>query len=195
MNARRPAGPAPAPQSPPTGTSGVRGRGAGDFPHRPSIPSGVSDRYTAAREALADYDAKDYMDSATETAEDFAELLREIVAAPVTASPPEVIAAEIVATYGLPVDKPAWRGVREAIITAVRAGIDAAWCSWEPEATGSGAVGFRPEGEPDEYRDLWAENMPRVSGRMYFAIPGEQPIHVSDEQARRVLEMLSEDAR
>jgi hypothetical protein len=54
---------------------------------------------------------------------------------------------------------------------------------------------FAPEGEPDKYRDLWEENMPRVSGRMYFAIPGEQPIHVGDEQAHHILAYLSEQER
>ena len=53
---------------------------------------------------------------------------------------------------------------------------------------------FKSKYEPDEYRDLWVENMPRVSGRMYFAIPGEQPIHVDDDQARRILEILSSEA-
>lgn len=51
---------------------------------------------------------------------------------------------------------------------------------------------FAPEGEPDEYRDLWDANMPRASGCMYFAIPGEQPIHVDDEQAHHILAYLSE---
>jgi hypothetical protein len=54
---------------------------------------------------------------------------------------------------------------------------------------------FAPDGEADKYRDLWNENMPRVSGRMYFAIPGEQPIHVSDELARLILTHLSETER
>lgn len=54
---------------------------------------------------------------------------------------------------------------------------------------------FIPEGEPDELRDLWAANMPRVSGCMYFAIPGEQPIHLDDDEARHVLAYLSEKRR
>lgn len=49
------------------------------------------------------------------------------------------------------------------------------------------------EGLTGKYLDLWRENMPRVSGCMYFAIPGEQPLHVSDEQARRILAILSEE--
>lgn len=53
---------------------------------------------------------------------------------------------------------------------------------------------FKPDDRPDIYRDLWNENMPRVSGCMYFAIPGEQPIHVADDQARRILEMLSSES-
>lgn len=44
-----------------------------------------------------------------------------------------------------------------------------------------------------DYVSLWESNMPRVSGRMYFAIPGEQPIHVTDDQALRILEMLSRE--
>lgn len=44
-----------------------------------------------------------------------------------------------------------------------------------------------------KYRDLWDSNMPRLSGRMYFAMPGEQPIHVTDEQAYQILVMLSEE--
>lgn len=51
---------------------------------------------------------------------------------------------------------------------------------------------FAPEGVPDKYRDLWDENVPRVSSCMYFAIPGEQPIHVDDEQAHHILAYLSE---
>lgn len=54
---------------------------------------------------------------------------------------------------------------------------------------------FAPEGEPDRFRDLWNENMPRVSGRMYFAIPGEQPLHVTDEQAHYIMTYLSEENR
>lgn len=55
------------------------------------------------------------------------------------------------------------------------------------------APAFKPDYEPDKYRDLWIENMPHASGRMYFAIPGEQPIHVSDELARHILETLSSE--
>jgi hypothetical protein len=62
------------------------------------------------------------------------------------------------------------------------------------EAVGAGPQ-FAPEGEPDIYRDLWEANMPRGSGCMYFAIPGEQPIHVTDEQARYILAYLSEGER
>lgn len=57
------------------------------------------------------------------------------------------------------------------------------------------AAPFAREGDPDKFRDLWTENMPRVSGSMYFSIPGEQPIHLDDDQARRILAMLSEEAR
>ena len=53
---------------------------------------------------------------------------------------------------------------------------------------------FKSKYYPDKYRDLWVENMPRVSGYMYFAIPGEQPIGVDEDQARRILEMLSTEA-
>lgn len=53
------------------------------------------------------------------------------------------------------------------------------------------AAQFRYPDDPDRYRDLWEENMPRVSGCMYFAIPGEQPIHVSDEEALHILSYLS----
>lgn len=49
-----------------------------------------------------------------------------------------------------------------------------------------------PEFHPGELRDLWEDNMPRVSGCMYFAIPGEQPIHVSDDEARHIIGYLSE---
>ena len=65
---------------------------------------------------------------------------------------------------------------------------------WEPEKYWDSSNDFQSEGYPDKYRDLWNENMPRVSGSMYFAIPGEQPIHVTDEQARRILVMLSVEA-
>ena len=64
--------------------------------------------------------------------------------------------------------------------------------AFKPE--GEPAPAFKPEGEPDEYRDLWTGNMPRVSGYMYFSIPGEQPIRVNDDQARRFLETLSAEA-
>ena len=53
---------------------------------------------------------------------------------------------------------------------------------------------FEPLDYPDKYRDLWNENMPSVSGSMYFSIPGEQPIHLTDDQAERVLKMLSSEA-
>ena len=53
---------------------------------------------------------------------------------------------------------------------------------------------FKSEYYPDKYRDLWVGNMPRVSGSMYFSIPGEQPIRVNDDQARRFLETLSAEA-
>lgn len=49
------------------------------------------------------------------------------------------------------------------------------------------------QGGPRDYVSLWEANMPRVSGSMYFAIPGEQPIHVTDDQALRILEMLSRE--
>lgn len=54
---------------------------------------------------------------------------------------------------------------------------------------------FAPEGEPDRFRDLWNESMPRVSSYMYFAIPGEQPLHVTDEQAHYIMTYLSEENR
>lgn len=53
---------------------------------------------------------------------------------------------------------------------------------------------FLPDDVPDKYRDLWNANMPRVSGCMYFAIPGEQPITVEDDQALRFLQMLSHES-
>ena len=56
------------------------------------------------------------------------------------------------------------------------------------------APAFKSEYYPDKYRDLWVGNMPRVSGYMYFAIPGEQPISVDDDQARRFLEILSSES-
>lgn len=56
------------------------------------------------------------------------------------------------------------------------------------------APDFEPEGVPDKFRDLYNDNMPRVSSCMWFAIPGEQPIHVDDDQARRILAMLSTEA-
>lgn len=42
------------------------------------------------------------------------------------------------------------------------------------------------------FLDLWNEHMPHSSGHMYFAIPGEQPIHVDDEEALHILAYLSE---
>jgi len=53
---------------------------------------------------------------------------------------------------------------------------------------------FLPDDMPDKYRDLWNANMPRVSGCMYFAIPGEQPMHVEDDQALRIMQMLSHES-
>lgn len=47
----------------------------------------------------------------------------------------------------------------------------------------------------DKYRDLWDRNMPRVSGCIYLAIPGEQPIHLDDEDALFFMSYLSERER
>lgn len=52
---------------------------------------------------------------------------------------------------------------------------------------------FKPADQPDKYRDLLDANLPRVSGCMWFAIPGEQPIIVTDEQATLFMKILSED--
>lgn len=60
---------------------------------------------------------------------------------------------------------------------------------------GRGRPEFAPPGEPDTLRDPWAENMPRVSGRVCLAVPGEQPIPLEDDAARDVLASLSERAR
>jgi len=53
---------------------------------------------------------------------------------------------------------------------------------------------FAPEGQPDRYRDMYYENTAR-HGYMYFAIPGEQPIHVGDDEAKHILAYLSEKNR
>lgn len=76
---------------------------------------------------------------------------------------------------------------RDELIGAVGDLIEALANRTEPQ--------FAPEGEPDKYRDLWNANMPRVSGCMWFAIPGEQPIILDDDQARHVLAYLSETNR
>lgn len=54
---------------------------------------------------------------------------------------------------------------------------------------------FAPADEPDEYRDLWEGNMPHLSGCIWLALPGEQPVHLPDELARHVLATLSEHER
>jgi len=92
----------------------------------------ASDRLRGAREALAEYDAKDYMDSATETAENFAELLRELVTPADIIESPKQIAARLYQEARLPL-RPTGGAIRDLLATAVHAGIDAAWCSWEPE--------------------------------------------------------------
>jgi len=74
-----------------------------------------------------------------------------------------------------------------AVQAGIRMGIEADRAEREPE--------FEHPDFPDKYRDLWEENMPRVSGCMYFAIPGEQPIHVTDEEAKHILAYLSEKNR
>lgn len=53
---------------------------------------------------------------------------------------------------------------------------------------------FAPDGEPDEYRDAYYRSM-TAHGYMYFAIPGEQPIHVGDDEAKHILAYLSEKNR
>lgn len=81
---------------------------------------------------------------------------------------------------------------RGTIQAAVRLGIEAGIRAEQQEPR---EPGFDHEDYPDKYRDLWNENMPRMSGRMYFAIPGEQPIHLSDDEAKHILAYLSEKNR
>lgn len=176
-----------------------------------STATSSSDRYAKAQGALAKYDAAcaepdddpGYF-KRTDAAIDLVEPLRALINPPATLETPGEIADRCMTHRGHGPDRFGYgeaytmRPVtaRRIALEAAEAGIQAAWESWEPEdAPGLVEVpAFQPEGRPDIYRDLWEENMPRVSGCMYFAIPGEQPIHVRDDQARRIMEMISSES-
>jgi hypothetical protein len=52
---------------------------------------------------------------------------------------------------------------------------------------------FKPEGEHDYYRDAYFGSM-TTHGYAYLSIPSTPPIHLGDDQARRILAMLSTEA-
>jgi hypothetical protein len=83
--------------------------------------------------------------------------------------------------------------VFDAALTGVRAGIQAAWESWKPEP----APAFKPEGEPDEYRDMW-EHIDDNSQEFTLDIHSHHHevtiTELTRGQARRILEMLSSEA-
>ncbi|UOE45940.1 hypothetical protein [Agromyces larvae] len=160
-------------------------------------------RMDAARAALAGYDeAAKAGTPHFRHASRIAAALRALIEPPATDENAEAVAVRVALDYSKREPFRAARlaevssSVKQIATAAVHAGIQAAWESWEPDDYAPAPEPeFAPDGEEDEFRDLWNANTPRVSGCMYFAIPGEPPIHLDDEQARHILAYLSEQKR
>lgn len=122
---------------------------------------------------------------------------------------------DLIATIPESVEQIAWRQVQQWVSSdymsmrtfaenAVKAGIRAGLESRETSISlryapghGGDAPDFRPEGEPDSYRDLageFVEGFGEWPG--YFTVPGfPDRVNATHDQARRILAMLSEDER
>lgn len=110
-----------------------------------------SDRYEAAHKALAQYDEnerdyhalpereqegrnyEDYEDNKLAAADSLAEALRALIEPPTTNEEPHEVAARVLAQAQYRLDADAEARVLGLMTSAVVAGIQAAWNSWEPE--------------------------------------------------------------
>jgi hypothetical protein len=156
-----------------------------------------SDRYDAARTALERVeDQVLYTAGPGEgmaRAEADIAAIRAVIEPPATEETPEQIAGSLFDRYyhdttaPTPLDADAPYNAARALVTAgVRAGIHAAWES-------QSAPAFKPEGEPDEYRDAWEDIQYRGHTLTVESSNGECAV-VTRDQARRILEMLSSEA-
>lgn len=132
------------------------------------MATSTSDRYEAARKALADFDANEeayhelpdgeqegrnyerYEDSKLDAADSLADALRAIIEPAATLEPPEQIAERILYSEPVSHDRTLteWR---RKIAEGVQAGIQAAWNSWEPETAPCQITDTEPTAVPFTY--------------------------------------------
>jgi hypothetical protein len=168
-----------------------------------------SDRHDAARKVLQRFDkigtADDPDAELMESAHLMAHILHTLIEPPATKETPEQIADTAfklshIASGGLRFHHSSTYMIehdtlKRMMVEAVQAGIQAAWESWEPE--NSPAPAFKPEGEPDEYRDMWRridDNSQEFTLDIHSHHHEVTITELTRGQARRILEMLSSEA-
>jgi hypothetical protein len=158
-----------------------------------------SDRYDAARKVLQRFDkigtADDPDAELMESAHLMAHILHTLIEPPATKETPEQIARSVIDSHVVPGAGSVSPMTRDLMTAAVKAGIQAAWESREPE--NSPAPAFKPEGEPDEYRDMWGridDNSQEFTLDIHSHHHEVTISELTRGQARRILEMLSSEA-
>jgi hypothetical protein len=158
-----------------------------------------SDRHDAARKVLQCFDkigtADDPDAELMESAHLMAHILHTLIEPPATKETPEQIAHTLLTSRDLQDERLDAADVLAVTTAAVKAGIQAAWESWEPE--NSPGPAFKPEGEPDEYRDMWRridDNSQEFTLNIHSHHHEVTITELTRGQARRILEMLSSEA-
>jgi hypothetical protein len=159
-----------------------------------------SDRHDAARKVLQRFDkigtADDPDAELMESAHLMAHILHTLIEPPATEETASEVADHIIETRHLADSREEWETaeLHDHLVAAVNAGIQAAWESWEPE--NSPAPAFKPEGEPDEYRDMWGridDNSQEFTLDIHSHHHEVTISELTRGQARRILEMLSSE--